>query len=170
MAAGSTYTPLYTTTLGSAQSSYTFSSISGSYTDLRLIMNIKTSDAGAVSDLKINVNGDTSSGFYSSTRIYGSGSATASDRSSNQNSWNQNGVNCTDSTPFGNMLCDFQNYSNSTTYKTMLMRSTPASNYTMAVVCLWRNTNAITSITLTPASGGNINSGSTLTLYGIAAA
>ena len=170
MAAGSTYAPIATTTLGSAQSSYTFSSISGSYTDLRLIMNIKTSDAGAVSDLKINVNGDTSSGFYSSTRIYGNGSAAVSDRSSSQNSWNSNGVNCTDSAAFGNMLCDFQNYSNSTTYKTIIIRSNPTPSYSMAIVCLWRNTNAITSITLTPASGGNINSGSTLTLYGILAA
>ena len=38
MAAGSTYTPIATTTLGSAQADVTFSSISGSYTDLVLII------------------------------------------------------------------------------------------------------------------------------------
>ena len=34
MAAGSTYTPIATTTLGSNVASYTFSSIAGTYTDL----------------------------------------------------------------------------------------------------------------------------------------
>ena len=47
MAAGSTYTPLATNTLSSSSASITFSSISGSYTDLVLVMNRKQNIAGA---------------------------------------------------------------------------------------------------------------------------
>ena len=43
MAAGNTYTPIATTTLGSAASSYTFSSIPGTYTDLVLVVSGKYS-------------------------------------------------------------------------------------------------------------------------------
>jgi hypothetical protein len=65
------------------------------------------------------------------------------------------------------------NYSNSTTYKTVLGRSNRASSDTAADVGLWRSTSAITRIDL--AMGGsfptnNFASGSTFTLYGIAAA
>jgi hypothetical protein len=45
MAAGNTYTPLATQTLGSAAASVTFSSISGAYTDLVLVLNIKSTSS-----------------------------------------------------------------------------------------------------------------------------
>ena len=82
MAAGSTYTPIATNTLGSAQASVTFSSISGSYTDLVLIINAGTSDASE-QDCLIRVNGDTGSN-YSATYMYGTGSSAASGRNANQ--------------------------------------------------------------------------------------
>jgi hypothetical protein len=50
MAAGSTYTPIATTTLGTAQSSVSFSSFSG-YTDLVLVSSTKA----ATSDQNIAV-------------------------------------------------------------------------------------------------------------------
>ena len=165
----STYSPIATTTLGSNTASVSFNSFSG-YTDIRLIMAVSTSDSGTVNDLKISVNGDTSSGLYSSTRIYGSGTTAASDRTSGQNTWNSNGVLSNNSSPVGNILCDFMNYSNTTTYKTMLMRDNVSGQYVISVVNLWRNTNAITSINIAPAGGGNLISGSTFTIYGIKAA
>ena len=42
MAAGATYEPIATNTLGSAAASVTFSGISGSYTDLILITSTNT--------------------------------------------------------------------------------------------------------------------------------
>ena len=168
--ATNTYVALQTQALGSAASSVTLSSISQAYTDLRLVMNVQTTDAGAVNDLKIYVNGDNSSGFYSSTRLYGDGSSAVSTRSTSQNAWNQNGVNAASSSTLGTMALDFMNYSNTTTYKSMLMRANPSVNYVMALVNLWRNTNAITSITIAPNGGGNLVSGSTFTLYAIQAA
>jgi hypothetical protein len=63
-----------------------------------------------------------------------------------------------------------QNYSNSTTYKTAITRGN-ASTAAQAVVNLWRNTAAITSLSIGIGAGSNAYvAGSTFTLYGIAAA
>jgi hypothetical protein len=166
--AGSTYTPIATTTLGSAAGSYTFSSISGSYTDLVLIAApIMGTDA---QNLKLQFNGDTATN-YSATFLEGNGSSAPSSRNSSAssiNTGNNNALGNTQNTVIWNM----QNYSNTTTYKTTLIRmnsNSPAYPGTGAIVGLWRSTSAITSITLTAASG-NIAVGSTFTLYGIAAA
>ena len=73
----STYQPIATNTLGSAAASVTFSSISGAYTDLVLIMNAGSSTTNA--DVDINVNGDTGAN-YSRTILYGTGSTAGSTR------------------------------------------------------------------------------------------
>ena len=61
------------------------------------------------------------------------------------------------------------NYSNTTTYKTTLGRGSNVATDVEAIVGLWRNTAAITSITVAP-SGGNMKTGTVLSLYGIKAA
>jgi hypothetical protein len=65
------------------------------------------------------------------------------------------------------------NYSNATTYKSILIRSRGTrdndSTDTTAIVGLWSSTSAINIIKIFPASG-NILAGSTFTLYGIASA
>ena len=61
------------------------------------------------------------------------------------------------------------NYSNATTYKTVITRASNANNGVDAVVGLWRNTAAITSINVFLGTG-NLDTGSTFTLYGIKAA
>jgi hypothetical protein len=161
----STYTPIATTTLGSAAASYTFSSISGSYTDLILVFN-GTCATGTTS-MNITVNSDTGSN-YSMTRLYGSGSAAFSERQSNVASMiigissNSQSIN----------IVQFQNYSNTTTYKTVLSRQNVPSDSSIAVaaaVGLWRSTAAISSMTITTPPY-NLQTGSTFTLYGIEAA
>lgn len=166
MAAGSTYTPLATQTLSSAASSVTFSSISGSYTDLVIVVNAICA-SGAADLIILQYNGDTSSGLYSSTRFVGAGSTTDSDRTTNNNFFYAGLIN---STVRNSDIYQLQNYSNSTTFKTCLARSNLADNQTRTTVGLWRNTNAITSIILSHASSINFNTGSTFTLYGILAA
>jgi hypothetical protein len=72
---------------------------------------------------------------------------------------------------YSNAIINIQNYSNTTTYKTALLRSNLATGTYPGVdafVGLWRSTSAITSITILPASN-NLLSGSTFTLYGIKA-
>jgi len=161
MPAGSTYSTIATTTLGSAQASVTFSSL-GSYTDLILVDNTKSS----VTDTALNLtfNGDTTSGLYSSTFMFGSGTSAISAREPNFNSIYISRANTTN----GAGITHIQNYGNSTTYKTVLSRGND-TDYVFAWVGLWRNTNAITSLRVTP-GGQNFATGSTFTLYGISAA
>lgn len=162
-----TYTPIATNTLGSAAASVTFSSISGTYKDLVLI--IDTSAASGVSDYVpyLTFNSDSSSN-YSTTTLRGSGTTASSVRDANQT-----GITMTSnygletSTP-ANLIVHIMNYSNSTTYKTVLNRYNSPSRNVVQKVALWRSTSAITSVIIT-LSGASFASGSTFTLYGIGA-
>lgn len=170
MAAGSTYTPLATTTLGSATASVTFSSISGAYTDLVLVISPASS---AQKDVDIRLNGDTGTN-YSRTVLTGNGTSAASSRTTSDASAYITYYAATNTT-LGNsvFIVNFMNYSNTTTYKTMLARANNASTGVDAAVALWRNTAAITSIQVGPnlQQGTNTwSTGSTFTLYGIVAA
>ena len=167
----STYTPIASLTLSSAQSSVTFSGIPQTYTDLVLVTNWASSNS--LSFLYIQFNSDTGSN-YSFTELYGNGSAAGSYRESNQSiPWVSSNVGVP-STIKANTIMNFMNYSNSTTYKTWIarMNSVDAPSYpgTAASVGLWRSTNAITTITLKNRTSGvdyNFASGSTFNLYGI---
>jgi len=153
----STYTPIATTTLSSTSSSVTFNSL-GSYTDIIAIVNATTTSGGQ--DLKLQFNGDTGTN-YSNTRLYGTGTTASSNRNS---SIAYIGAAYTYTT-IGTTIINIQNYSNSTTYKTAISRSNITGYEVDLVVGLWRNSAAITSITL--ASTGTFATGSTFTLYGV---
>ena len=158
----STYTPIATTTLGSAASSVTFSSISGSYTDLRIVYATTASaDAGNY----IRYNSDSGSN-YSRTGLYGNGSSAGSNRDTSST-----GIYgpFTMSSAITSNTIDIMNYSNTTTNKTCLVRAGAANNSTVASVGLWRSTAAITSVSIT-CDGANFVSGSTFTLYGVKSA
>lgn len=169
MAAGSTYTPLATYTVTSAQSSYTFTSIPSTYTDLVLVVNGATA-AGSNLNLRVG-NGSIDSGSnYSYTLINGNGSTATSVRYSNQPQIQPSNEDAYwNSTFAGVMIINFQNYSNTTTYKTILSRANHASLGTAATVGLWRSTSAINQIYFAGASQ-NLSASTTLTLYGIQAA
>ena len=169
MAAGSTYVALATTTTTTSTASVTFSSISGAYTDLIVVANLAQS-AGSNS-LRFRLNGDTGSN-YSETYLRGDGTSATSGRDSSVSS----GYACdTPGNTSFNLMCIFHimNYSNTTTYKTTLGRGSNAAIETDAVVSLWRSTAAVTSVQFALGStfpSNNMASGSTFTLYGIAAA
>lgn len=161
-----TYQFLASQTLGSNQATVTFSGISGSYTDLVLIMNVKGSTANFP---QLRFNSDTGSN-YSRTVLTGDGSTPSSSKDSNVTAAYINYNAYTSSSEFNyNSISHILNYSNTTTYKTQLHRANNAASGTDVVVTLWRNTNAITSIDCIMNSG-NYAIGSTLTLYGIKAA
>lgn len=167
MTAGSTYTPIATSTLGSAAASYTFSSIVGTYTDLILITNVKNVTAAA--ELRFQVNGDTTSN-YSYTYLSGNGTSAFAGRGSSADHIPCNAYADASTSFAQTTTTHFQNYSNTTTYKTTIDRASNANNGVDAVVGLWRSTAAITSIKVYLGSGGNMDTGSTFTLYGIKAA
>jgi hypothetical protein len=167
-----TYEPIATTTLGTAAASVTFSTISGAYTDLVLVL--QTSSSHSASNAVImQFNNDTGSN-YSLTRIIGDGSSATSDRFSSVTSIDAGFLPANNGTGNGTIIANIMNYSNATTYKTVLgrwesMNAASGSRYTVAEVGLWRNTSAITEIDLKFVTG-NLVAGSTFTLYGIKAA
>lgn len=163
MAAGTTYTTIATTTLTGSTSSYTFSSIPGTYTDLVL-----TTSGTASGDFsyKLQFNGDTTSN-YSSTYLYGDGTSTTSGRSAG--STNIVGMSRT-GTVRANGVIHILNYSSATMCKTVIGYGGTANNIVIAASGLWRKTpEAITSVTVLPESG-TMSAGTVLTLHGIAAA
>jgi hypothetical protein len=163
MTAGSTYSQIATTTLGSAAASYTFSSIPQTYTNLVIVYNGKYASANG--QMGVQINGDTGTN-YSNTFLYGSGSAVSSGRDTGNTGMV---LGFTASANVDNMvLLQFINYSNAKTFKTVLSRSnTATSGGVSANVGLWRNTSAITSIKLYVYPSYNFVAGSTFTLYGI---
>ena len=166
MAAGSTYTPIATTTLGSTSSNVSFTSINGSYTDLCLVIAVGNSTAGNV--VRMRVNSDAGSD-YSRTELAGNGSSASSSRTSNATQFNLDGTANSSTTPTEVIVVDLMNYSNTTTYKTILNRTSNAAYGTEAFVQLWRSTSAINRIDIFP-NASTFVVGSTFTLYGIQAA
>ena len=167
MAAGSTYTPIASQTLGSAAASITFSSIPSTYTDLVLIYGGAGTAAGQI-DLRVG-NGSVDAGNnYSTTILYGDGTSAGSLRYSNAAQAN---IGYTDASQTNN-ITHLMNYANTTTYKTILSRGSQPATSANARVSLWRSTSAINIITIYAGagSGGTFIAGSTFTLYGIAAA
>lgn len=165
MAAGNTYTPIATVTLGSATGSYTFSSIPNTYTDLVLIISTNSS----LSNLNLRLNSDANT-LYSDTIIYNSGNTGTSARDTGQ------AViygTVTSGTPL--QIWSIMNYANTSVYKTVLVRNNDGystggySNTVSASAGLYRSTNAINAVNLVPGSG-NLPAGLTATLYGIKAA
>jgi hypothetical protein len=154
-----TYEPIATTTLGSQQTSITFTSIPGTYTDLVLVLN---GTATATQGLGFQFNGDTGNN-YSATLLYGTGSAAVSSRNSNTSEGYSGRINTNQSVSISHIM----NYSNTTTYKTAITRANSNGDILMANVCLWRSTSAITSIKY---QGATFEAGCVFTLYGIASA
>jgi hypothetical protein len=161
-----TYEPIATQTLGSTAASVTFSSIPSTYTDLVLICN---GTASSNTGLTMRFNGDTSTN-YSMTVLEGSGSTALSERQTSVSQarfvWNS----LWNTTTPGTVILNIMNYANTTTFKTVLWRSSTASNYVEAGVNLWRKTPEAISSFLIQTTGANIAAGSTFTLYGIKAA
>jgi hypothetical protein len=162
-----TYTPIATQTLGSSSASVTFSSIPATYTDLVLVLQAGT----ATNDnLGIRFNSDTGSN-YSNTALSGNGSTVVSFRASNATSIIPQYHFVFNNNLNSNVIIQVQNYSNTTTNKTLLARSNNAGVSTDVGVGLWRNTAAITSVTLIGGSFGySFITGSTFTLYGVKSA
>lgn len=162
-----TYDKIASTTVsGTSTNSVTLSSITGAYTDLVLIIN-----AGATATscgLTYQLNGDSSS-LYSVTALRGNGSAASSFRQTGADRVVVSNFSEPPTTGGGVYIINFQNYSNTTTFKTSISRGNSAGFGVDAFTGLYRSTSAITSVTILIA-GGNYNSGSTFNLYGIKAA
>jgi hypothetical protein len=144
--------------------------IRNKFTDLIIIVQGTTTVDNA--DIQMYFNNDSSSGLYSKTQLEGTGSTAGSGRTSGANFIGLTSNIGVDDTNPSIIILQFNNYSNTTTFKTVLSREsmwmTGASGAALRVG-LWRNTAAITSISI-KVNGSTWKSGSTFTLYGIKAA
>ena len=156
--------------LNASASSVTFANIPQSgYTDLKVVVSARSSFSAAIEGLAVRFNGDTTSGNYTGKRLYGDGSNANSDSSSY--ALFMDGATATAST-FASIDLYIPNYlsSNSKSYS-----AEPAqeNNTTTAYLGLnagrWSGTSAISSITFTSENSANFVSGSTFSLYGLAA-
>ena len=160
-----TYEKIATTTLGSANSTITFSSIAASWTDLKMIFTGTNTAAGQ--DLLLRFNGDSGTN-YSYTVLYGNGSSALSSRNTSLTYIFVAGVqNLSTTIP---QFCDIDifSYTGSTNKTIMSAHSADlnGSGTASKIVGLWRNTAAITSVSLST-SGTTFTAGTTATLYGI---
>ena len=159
-----TYTPIQTQIGDGSASTITFSSIPSTYTDLILVANVFTT---ANANQVLRVNGDSTSGLYSTTYLTGNGTVGSSGRYTAQNALTiQSNIYATTTIPAFHIM-QFNDYANTNKYKTVATRAGKADQGTEAFVGLWRNTNAITSISI---SGGTFTTNAAFTLYGIKAA
>lgn len=164
-----TYEPIASTTLGSAAASHTFSSIPGTYTDLVVVFNVRTTvdDANG----RLTINSDSGSN-YSQTDLEGTGSSAFSGRNSNVSfiPLTRN-IGFDDTNPSTGII-QIMSYANTNVFKTVLYSSADFNSSYPGVarrVGLWRSTNAITSIKIETA-GTTFKADSTFSLYGIKAA
>jgi hypothetical protein len=160
-----TYTLITRTVVASSAASVTLSSIPGVYTDLELIVYVP----GTAGITQMSINYNASYTGYSRTHLFSNGSTAQSVRATAQT---QAYVAITnDATTAPQMLkASFLDYSNTTTYKTLISRwSAPTGAYVTSDVNLWQNTSAITSLIIN-AVVNNFAVGTTVSLYGIEAA
>jgi hypothetical protein len=159
-----TYEPIATTTLGSANATITFSSIAATYTDLRVVLVCTTSGA---TNIRLRFNNDSST-LYSITTLYADGSTAASDTRGTLDalSWTVGGGS---STTIPHLYtADIFSYAGSTNKTSLLERSEDknGSGSVARIVGLYRSTSAINRLDLL-AIGQTFSIGTTATLYGI---
>lgn len=163
----STYEAIASTTLGSAATTVTFSSIAATWTDIIAVINSGTSEGS--NDCYIRFNND-SGNNYSGTYLYGNGSSAASARGSNMTGGRYFG-GVADATH----IFQIMSYSNTNVYKTFLLASQSTfggASSVFRVAGLWQSTSAINRIDFVQTGGGSneFKTGTTFSLFGVKAA
>lgn len=154
------YTLIATQTLVAPSGTVTFSNIPGTFKDLMLESVSQSNDS--TGDISIRINGDSGTN-YSMTRLLGTGTSAVSDRSTNTTSWFN--IQST-SSQWNALAVHIMSYANTNVNKTALIRN--AASEVLTHSALWRNTGAVSSLTIFGRSGGNVLAGSTFKLWGVA--
>lgn len=165
------YTPIATATLTGSSTGVAFSSIPTTYTDLIIVASMRSAAASDTFNtyIKESTYGYSTSD-YSYTRLYGNGSSAASNRVTSAGNWAGEEI-CPSGQPSdarSTHIWQINNYSNTTTFKTMLYRGNVASDLVSAQVGLWRKTDAVTQVGFYSGVAANLTG--TITLYGVKSA
>lgn len=165
-------TPIFTQTASGSSSLITFNNIPQFFTDLKLVCSTRSAGAAVDIALYVRLNGDATSSNYSMTRLFGTGSGVSSDRGASlsyANTGTGSGASATAST-YSNNEFFFPNYTSSQ-FKSWLGDGVAENNAAAAAQVLtanlWRNTSAISSISVGDFGGNNFANASTFSLYGI---
>lgn len=156
-----TYIPLATITLTATDSSIVFSSIPATYRDLVVVFNGAVSASGP----QLRINADTGTNY---TNVWG-GANDAGTVNSGSNSTNviQGAISGSDANKRTVQTWQVMDYSATDKHKSVLGRNS-ANDATQVYMTAgrWANTVAVTSLTVVN-TGGNFNTGSTFSLYGV---
>lgn len=161
---------------------FLFSGIPSVYNHLRLVMVARSSDAAESEGYLINLNGDVTSGHYDVLSVYGIGTlggTNADTASANFSAWFPLGgsplpaANATAGVA-GLLELDIPAYSQTTFQKVGKLHmgyidyaTSNADGVSMTQDCVWRNTAAVTQLTVKTLSGDAFVVGSSAYLYGI---
>lgn len=160
-----TFTLISTITVGSGgASSIDFTSIPSTFTDLLIVASLRTSYASIFDNCDLKFNNTSSSG---GKRIYGSGTAAASD--SYGYLFVTNGSTST-STTFSNSVAYIPNYTSSN-YKSYSIDSVVETNatqsYSYLEAGLFSSSSAVNQLTIVSTTSSTIVQYSSASLYGI---
>lgn len=164
-----TYKLISSTTLTGTQATVTFSSIPATYTDLVVRVSARTDFATLGATIYTTFNSDAGTN-YSFTTLFGTGSSAGSGSAVDNTyiSLLGEGTSATSNT-FSNAELYIPSYrvaQNKPMGTFQVYENNATENRIQAYANLWRNTAAITSISMTPSSG-NFVTGSSFYLYGI---
>jgi len=175
VAAEPAYDLLETTILGSDTASVTFSSLNSTYGSTYKHLQIRMSSAQTVGSngAAINLRFNSDSGAnYSYHGLFGSGSTVGSYADTSQTTAFA-GLSAGNGQPsgvFAASVCDLLDVFSTSKYKTTRALEGVAPGEIGLMSGNWRNTSAVTSITLLADSGGDFKQDSRFSLYGIKAA
>ena len=164
-----TYEAIATVTVGSGgAANITFSSIPATYTDLCVLLSVRSDRSFANDSLGLKPNGSTSN--RSGRFLEANGSTAGSSTSTSEIAYAALTGNTATASTFSNILVYCPNYTSSN-YKSFSADGVSENNATAANMSLnawlWSDVSAITSLEFISATGSNFLQYSTATLYGI---
>lgn len=175
----SSFDSIATVTVGAGgASSITFSSIPSTYTHLQLRILSRSNGNDTENNATMTFNGDTGNNYVGWHYIYGNGS-TVNANTSGTTAYiiaDRNAMNLAGANMFSACIIDILDYANTNKYKTtkrfsgVELNTTNGASSVWFTSGLWMNTNAITSLTITPSasfSPNNYVQYSSFALYGI---
>jgi hypothetical protein len=163
----SAFTALANISLSGTATSITFSSISGSYRDLYMVITIAGLGSGGIPLIKANNDGTAN---YSGTILRANGSTANGVNVNAYNYGTQTSLYVSNSGS-NNTFFDvwMPDYATTDKHKNFMIRSNGADSGVEMNLSKWNSTSAITSLVLWFGSGQSFGIGTTVALYGVSA-
>ena len=165
------YDALATVTLSATTASITFAGIPSGYKHLQIRLLARVSGSVTTNGTKVQFNSDTGANYTYHT-LYGNGTSAIAygEANTNQSFMDKASGASSGASMFGAMVCDVLDYGDTSKFKTTRSLGGTDQNGSGSVFLssgVWRNTNAITSITLSPFDGYSYVQYTQAALYGV---